>query len=298
MDEGFQLSHIAKIFEKGAQKVAALQDIDVTIEPGLVYGILGSNGAGKTTLLKILAGQLSPSKGTVLYNGQDIQKKQRQVEQVCFVRENNPYLLGYTAQNLLQSVRMNYPMWNYELEQTMRERFSIPLKKPLTSLSKGQQAAVYITVGLCSRAPLTIFDEAHAGLDVPSRMYFYQTMMEEQEIHPRTILVSTHFMEELSGIFLRILVLDAGRVALNGAMDHILENAFTITGNYEVARDLLSGKKILQTETMGRRFARIHVFDSISVQERRKLEEAGLDVESMSLQAWFLHLMGGSKNEA
>lgn len=298
MKNGFQLCHVTKVFEKGTQKVQALQDMTMTLLPGLVYGVLGPNGAGKTTLLKLLAGQLTPSKGTVLFDGQDIQKRQPQVEQVCFVRENNPYLMGYTAQNLFYAVRMNYPLWNHALEKRMCEHFSIPMKKTLTSLSKGQQAAIHITVGLCSRAPLTIFDEAHAGLDVPSRIYFYQSMMEEQQCHPRTILISTHFMEELSGIIQYILLLNAGQIELEGTLEHILENAFTITGNRDKAMELLGRKKILEVETMGQRFARIHIFDSVSVRERQNLEEAGLDVEPMSLQTWFLHMMGGERNEA
>ena len=64
MKNGFQLCHVTKVFEKGTQKVQALQDMTMTLRPGLVYGVLGPNGAGKTTLLKLLAGQLTPSKGS------------------------------------------------------------------------------------------------------------------------------------------------------------------------------------------------------------------------------------------
>ena len=150
----------------GSQQV--LRDLDLTIEPGHIYGLIGRNGAGKTTLLSILTGQNTKNGGEVTYGGEPVWENPRALGDLCFARELNPSseVAALKVEEYLLAAKLFCPRWDTAYADALLKKFGLDTKKRISKLSKGQMSMVTITAALASRAPVTILDEPAAGLDV------------------------------------------------------------------------------------------------------------------------------------
>ena len=132
---------------------AALADVDLTIEPDTIVGLLGRNGAGKTTLMSLLSGQDFPSTGSVRIFGENPLENDRVLSQICFVRESQQYPNNFRVRHVLAIGPRFYPEWDAELAERLTDLFQLPRRRQVQKLSRGMRAAVgVITYGLPSRA--------------------------------------------------------------------------------------------------------------------------------------------------
>ena len=204
----------ARKLNKSYGKQPVLHNLDLEIEPGHIYGLIGRNGAGKTTLLSILTGQNTKNSGEVSYGGQPVWDNPRALGDICFARELSPSgeVAALKAEDYLMAARLFCPRWDTAYADTLIRKFGIDVKKRLNRMSKGQMSAVTIVAALASRAPLTFLDEPAAGLDVVMRERFYRLLLDDYAQTGRTFVISTHIIEEAAGVFERVIVLDEGRV--------------------------------------------------------------------------------------
>lgn len=194
-------------------EVTALFDLTFALAGGKVHGLLGRNGAGKTSLLSVLAAFRKPTAGTVRIGGQPVFENPRVTRQVCLVGETGgPADTGDSVKETLSIARRLRPAWDGDYAAALVERFGLPLGVKLGALSLGQRSALGITVGLAARAPLTMFDEPHLGMDAPSRQLFRDELQADLRGNPRTVIVSTHLVEELRPLFAEVVVIDNGRL--------------------------------------------------------------------------------------
>ena len=151
---------------KSFGKKAVLRELELTLEPGKIYGLLGRNGAGKTTLLSILTAQLAPERGSVTYGGEPVWENQAALDHLCFAREAPA--AGQTSLRLghyLRSAAIFYPGWDEGYAHRLLEEFCLDPSRKLSQLSRGQLSMVSVLTALASRAGLTLLDEPTAGLD-------------------------------------------------------------------------------------------------------------------------------------
>lgn len=194
----------AKGLELRYGAVTALDDLSFDLSGGRIYGLLGRNGSGKTSLLSLLAGFRKASGGTVLVDGQPVFENPRVTRRVCLIRET-----GDTGDkdekvaDALYTAAHLRPSWDGDYADNLIDRFQIPRRKKLGELSLGQRSALGMTFGLASRAPVTLFDESHLGMDAPSRAAFHDELLADFMAHPRTIVISTHLIDELSPLLRR-----------------------------------------------------------------------------------------------
>ena len=192
----------------------ALDDVSVEIEAGSITGLLGRNGAGKTALLRIIAGHEFASAGRVAVLGASPVKDEEVLRRMVFIREDQTYP-DLKVRHVLRVASWFYPNWSQELAGALVDDFALPLNRRIKKLSRGMRSAVGIVIGLASRAEVTLFDEPYAGLDAVARQVFYDRLVAEQAEHPRTVLLSTHLIDEAAGLLDRVVVIDRGRVVLD-----------------------------------------------------------------------------------
>ncbi len=141
---------------KSYGKTEVLHNLDLTIEPGKIYGLIGRNGAGKTTLLGILTAQNTKDSGEVTYDGQPVWENQEALNHICFSRELQATLFSgpnnLKIKHYLRSAAIYYPNWDGEYAQQLLEEFKLEPKKKISQLSKGQMSMVTILIALASRA--------------------------------------------------------------------------------------------------------------------------------------------------
>jgi len=207
----------------------ALNDVTLDLDPGSITGLLGRNGAGKTTLLRILAGHEFASAGTVAVLGACPVENETVLRQMVFVREDQPYPDLRVGQ-AVQAASWFYPNWSHELAGALLEEFDLPLDRKVRKLSRGMRSALGIVIGLAARAEVTLFDEPYAGLDPVARQLFYDWLLADYAEHPRTVLLSTHLIDEAAGLLERVVVIDRGRIVLNTAADDLRGAATSVSG--------------------------------------------------------------------
>src|SRR6478752_862970 len=193
---------------------AALEDVSLAVEPGTVTGLLGRNGAGKTTLMRIVAGQEFPTSGTIAVFGEAPAENEAVLRRMVFVREEQAYP-DFRVRHAIRVASWFYPNWSEELAQQLLADLDLPLQRRIRKLSRGMRSAVGIVIGLAARAELTVFDEPYAGLDAVARQLFYDRLLADFAEHPRTIVLSTHLIDEVAAILEHVLLLDRGRLALD-----------------------------------------------------------------------------------
>lgn len=273
-------------------KVKALDHVDLALEPGHIYGLIGRNGAGKTTLLAALTAQLPPDEGRVTYGDEPVWENEKALADLCFSRELSGKL-GTNANALrvkeyLKAGKMFYPHWDEDYAQRLVKQFGLDPKKRINALSKGMMSAVTIVLALASRAPITMMDEPVAGLDIVAREDFYRLLLEDYTATGRTFVISTHILEEAATVFERVLILKEGRLIENCETDELLAQFCEVSGRDDVVDAACTGYEVLHTETLGRQ-------KSCTVRAPMETIAArGLDVDctALTLQKVFVALCG------
>ena len=278
---------------KSYGKKEVLHDLDLTIQPGKIYGLIGRNGAGKTTLLGILTAQNTLDQGEVTYDGQTVWENQRALDNICFSRELQPTL--FSGQNNLKvkqyrkSAASYYPNWDQAYAGRLLAEFKLEPKKKICQLSKGQMSMVTILIALASRAPITILDEPAAGLDVVMRERFYQLLLEDYAQTNRTFIVSTHIIEEAASVFEQVIILDEGKIIENCPTEELIDQFRYVSGREDVVDEVCRGLEVLSTHQMGRHKTAAVRGGGVKLDAALS---ADVDVSPMNLQNVFVALCG------
>ena len=289
---------IAKGVCKSYGTKQVLKDLDLELQPGKIYGLIGRNGVGKTTLLGILTAQNTMDSGAVTYGGQPVWENQWALDQICFSRELAGTILSsqntLKIRHYLRTAAIYYPGWDQEYADRLVKEFKLEPKKKIHQLSKGQMSMVAIVIALASRAPLTILDEPVAGLDVVMRERFYQLLLEDFAQTERTFVISTHIIEEAANVFERVLILDDGRIIEDAATDELVDQFRYISGREDVVDEVCRGLEVLTTHQMGRHKTCAVRGKGVKLEAARA---ADVDVSPMNLQNVFVALCGhGDEN--
>ena len=280
----------------GKQQV--LQDLDLTFEPGHIYGLIGRNGAGKTTLLGILSGQNFATGGQALYGGQPVWENSAVLGNLHFARELSAAseLAGLSVKNFLRAGRLFCPYWDQGYADELIKKFELP-NKMINRLSRGQMSMVSITAALVSRAPVTLLDEPTAGLDVVVRERFYRILLEEYQRTGRTFVISTHIIEEAASVFEKVVILDEGKVVADTDTDDLISEFRYISGPAAELDAALAERGVtpLQTQVLGgHKMVAVRgegtLFEELAARD-------GLTVEGMNLQNVFVALCGHGDEE-
>lgn len=274
----------------------AIHDINFSVQADKIYGLLGRNGAGKTTLMKLITAQIFPSSGVLKVFGEDPYENANVLSQICFIKESQKYPNHYTITDVLEVSKSIFPNWDNDFSLSLINDFNLPLKRKIKKLSRGMLSAVGIVIGLASRAPLTIFDEPYLGLDAVSRGIFYDRLMEDYAEHPRTVILSTHLIDEVSSLLEQILVIDNGKLIIDQDAEELRDWAFTVTGKTSEVEAFLIGKETVHSEPFGGLLSAT-VMSSQNGSDQKQAFASGLEITPVSLQQLVIHLTNGKSEQ-
>ncbi|HLS66012.1 MAG TPA: ABC transporter ATP-binding protein [Pseudogracilibacillus sp.] len=273
-----------KNLSKKYGRTFALKDVSFTLEGPKIYGLLGRNGAGKTTFMDILAGQQRASSGTVLVNNEQPFNNKTILNDLCIIKESNNFQKDLTIKQVLKTCAILFPNWDANLAEKMLGIFHLSPRKKMKKLSKGMASAVGIIVGLASRAPLTIFDEPYIGLDAASRKKFYELLLEQFEEEERTIILSTHLIDEVSLLFEEVIILQEGELMLQEEADTLRDRAFSVTGEKEAVKQFICDKQVINTKEVA------NMMTAAIYGDRLEAEQTNLTVEGLPIQDLMIYL--------
>ena len=238
---GINIKNISKLY--GDQK--ALDQVSFSIETGSIVGLLGPNGAGKSTLMKIITGFIPPSEGTVVVDDFDVREQDMEVKKILgYLPEHNPLYLEMYVREFLEFVAKIYKLQNPK--ERVKEIIKITgleleQHKKLQSLSKGYRQRVGLAQALIHDPQVLILDEPTSGLD-PNQLLEIRNLIKEIG-KTKTILFSTHIMQEVEAICDRIVIIDKGKIVAND----LTKNIIKLTEKQEVIIVELDKKVIKDT---------------------------------------------------
>ncbi|MEM7587654.1 MAG: ABC transporter ATP-binding protein [Acidobacteriota bacterium] len=274
---------------------AILDRLDLRVEHGSFYGLLGRNGAGKTTLLRLLMGLQRPTSGATSILGREMaDAPEAHRARVAYVSQNQQLHPQLCAEELADYVAHFYPKWDAAYARRLAERLEVPWTQRWSELSGGQQRKVGLLLALAARPEVLLLDEPAAGLDPVARRELLEELIDLLlEGEGCTVLMSTHILSDLERPADSIGILAQGRMLLSQPIEHLQSSARRVQAVFpgEVPQDLdVAGAWRSQVE--GRILQAIVGLESD--EQLAPLREAGatVDVFPMDLEELFIELVG------
>ena len=268
---------------KQYKQTTALEDINLSIEKDSIYGLLGRNGAGKTTLMSILTAQSFATSGDVEVFGEQPYENARVLNRMCFVRESQKYPEDAKAKHAIATARLFFPRWDQSFAEELIDDFRLPMNTPIKKLSRGQQSAVGVIIGLASRAEITFFDEPYLGFDAVARQLFYDHLISDYAQCPRTIVLSSHLIDEVANLLENVIVIDRGRIIMDESTEEARTRAVNIVGDTDSVQQIVAGREVIHREALGR-VSSVTILGHLSDADRDFIADANLDLTPVSLQ--------------
>ncbi|GGD55623.1 ATP-binding cassette domain-containing protein [Paenibacillus nasutitermitis] len=279
-------THLNKSFGKHD----AVCNLDLVLEPDTIYGLFGRNGAGKTTLLDMLTGSSFPGSGEITVSGKRLHMGDTPRD-ICYVRERNLFIRNAKIMEILEVASAYHKYWDWAFAHELVKIFKLNPNKKISQLSRGMESMVGNLIGLASRAPITLFDEPVLGLDVLMREKFYRLLADDCAKYPRTVLLSTHLIDEIAEVVEKVYVMEAGSILLHDEADNIRNQSHVIRGDREAVLAFKEGKRVIHQESDGNNDLLAAIYDKIGDADRAKAAEQGISITGLPLQKFFAYLI-------
>ncbi len=244
-------------------KKTALQDLTFSIPAGRVVGLLGHNGAGKTSLMKALVG-LKRAEGELRVLGLDPHTQRGQLlTSLCYIPDVAVLPRWARVSELIRLMEGLQPRFSADRARQLLRRTSVTEKDRVRHLSKGMVTQLHLALVAAIDAKLMILDEPTLGLDVMSRKSFYEMLIDEWCDGERSVLISTHQVEEVESLLSDVMMLDEGRLVLNISLAEMDERFVALSHDPEAADAVAANHPLLRYRTQGRPTA---LFDGVPPQ--------------------------------
>ena len=215
----------------------ALASVSVSMPRGAVYGLVGANGAGKTTLIKHILGLLRAESGSVRVFGLDpVAEPVAVLSRIGYLSEENDLPGWMRVDELIRYSRAFYPAWDDAYAEELRHAFALDPAAKIRSLSRGQKARAGLLIALAHRPELLVLDEPSSGLDPIVRRDILGAVLRTIAGEGRTVLFSSHLLEEVERVADHVTMISEGSIALSAPLDAIRESHRCLTVRFAEPR--------------------------------------------------------------
>jgi ABC-2 type transport system ATP-binding protein len=215
--DALKIQNVSKSFKK----FKALDDVNLVIPKGRIIGLLGRNGAGKSTLMRCILG-FYHFEGDIHLEGKSVKDLKHKINHhIAFIPDVNGLDNRLTVQQTIEFIASVNPAWNQAKAERLMEISELPLKKKVAKLSKGMKTKLYLLITLSLDVDILMLDEPTLGLDITFRKEFFNTILGEYFTEDKTIIISTHQVEEVEHILDDIIFIDNGKIILYESIDEL-----------------------------------------------------------------------------
>lgn len=265
--------------------VTALDAANITLEHGKIYGLLGRNGAGKSTLLNIITNRLFADSGTVTIDGMPAAENDTAQAKVYMMGEANLYPPSMrVSETFVWAQRFYENAFDMEYALKLGEAFSLNPRKRVKELSTGYSTIFKLIIALSLQVPYVLLDEPVLGLDANHRDLLYRTLLENYAQSPRTFVVSTHLIEEVSSLIEQVIIIRAGKIIQQTDSQSLLASGYAVSGPAAAVDAFLVGKNIIGQDALG------GLKTAYVLGETPQDVPASLEISRMDLQRLFIQL--------
>lgn len=242
-----EVTHLSKQF--GKQTV--LTDINLTIEPNTIYGLLGRNGAGKSTLLNLITNRLPSPAGMVTIGGANVTNNDALLNRIYMMSEANLYPSRMPVSEIFKLTADLYQGFDRDYADALVAKFELEPRTRFNKLSTGYRSVMKLIIALAVDVDYVFLDEPTLGLDANHRQLFYEELIDSYAERPRTFVISTHLIEEIANVIERVFVIQDHRLMINDTTENVLQEGYAITGPSTEVQTYTEGLNVIGHESLG-----------------------------------------------
>ena len=285
----------ARGLRKAFGTTIALDGVDLRVEEGRILGIIGPNGAGKTTALNAILG-LTPYEGELRVLGRDPwRERDHLMRDVCFIADVAVLPRWMRVSQALDYVAGVHPRFDKGKAESFLAKTTIKQGAKIRELSKGMVAQLHLALVMAIDARLLVLDEPTLGLDILYRKQFYDSLLTDYFDRNRTIVVTTHQVEELQHVLTDLVFIDRGRIVLSCTMEEFESRYVEVMVRPDQVAAARALKPMHERQVMGRS---ILLFDGVDRQKLAHLVANPSDVRTPSIGDVFVAVVGNHAGQA
>jgi len=274
----------------------ALDNISLTLEENKIYGLLGRNGAGKTTLLNVINNRIFLDEGAIYIDNKNLSVDKNELGKIYFMTEQNLYPQAIKVTELFKWTKEFYPNFDMACALELSKKFELNINKKIKELSTGYSSICKIINTMASGAEILMFDEPVLGLDANHREMFYRELMESFIEKPKTIIISTHLIEEVAQLLERVVIIVDGKIIVDENVEELLKGSYCVSGLNKNIDSYIEDKHCISVDEMAA-FKSVVIIGENGEREKKDQKKLDLEVSKVELQKLFIHLtnQGGIK---
>ena len=288
----------AKAVTKSFDGFLALNDLNMTVPKGSIYGLVGPNGAGKSTILRHLCGVYRPDSGVITVEGQPVYENPAIKERMVVIPDDVYYYGSASVREMMKFYRGMYPTFSMERFEKLAEAFpEVDAKRPIRRMSKGmqKQAAFWLAMSCCP--DYLLLDEPVDGLDPVMRRQVWSLLMGDVAERGTTVLVSSHNLRELEDVCDHVGILSHGQVVIERSLSQLQGTTVKLQVAFPdgVQPGLPQGMEVLHQSQLGRVYTYIVRGSAEDVQQQvEAIRPLFVEALPLSLEEIFIYEMGGN----
>ena len=285
-----EMKHVSKSFDG----FKALDDLNLTVPKGSIYGLVGPNGAGKSTAIRILTGVYRPTEGEVSMEGMAIYENPMTKQRIGYIPDDIFYFPSATLEDMRKYYKGMYPKFDDALFERLYEVFNLPKKGQIRRFSKGMQKQAAFHLAICCRPDVLILDEPVDGLDPVMRRQVWSLILSDVAQHETTVLISSHNLRELEDICDHVGIMDHGKMLLERSLADMQGNIVKL----QIVGDIPDNLEVLHVSASGRLQPIIVRGKAADVEAAvQAMNPTYYDILPLSLEEIFIYELGGVNYE-
>ena len=282
-----EINNVVKSFDKRN----VLDGVNITIDGGSIFGLVGVNGAGKTTLLRCISGIYMTDEGNVLFDGRDTFRNEEIRKDIFFANDDPYYPLASNIRSLKEFYASFYPL-DEQMYRKILELFGLDENKPINSFSKGMKRQTLLLFALSVKPKLLLLDEAFDGLDPIVRHNLKKALYDFIEEDHATVIISSHNLKELEDICDSYGILENGRISTYGDLLESKQNInkYQLAFNKDIDEEVFKDFDILHMHKEGSVYSLVIKGDREEIVNKlRELDPVILDTLSVNFEELFIY---------
>lgn len=273
-----------------------LHNINLNIEKGKIYGLIGPNGVGKTTLIKSLVGIYKSDCGEILYDNEDVYNNKLVKSKISYVADENNFFSSFKILDIIKFYKLSYENFNEERFYELNKIFKVNVNKRLYMLSKGTKMRVFIMISFAQQCDYMILDEPTSGLDPILKNKLFKLLIKEIKERQVAIIISSHHLNDLEKICNEIIIIDNGKISYQSQLESMKEKMKKLQVAFDgpvYEEDLHTIKGIFKLSKVGRVFTIItDNYSKEFLNEINKFNPLFIEEINLNLEDIFIYRLG------
>lgn len=270
-----------------------IKEINLHLNKGDIFGIIGENGAGKTTLIKCLTGIYKVNEGNILIDGEEVFDNNKVKQKIGYVSDENQYFSYFKVKELIEFYKKTYDNFSQERFDELNEKLKIPVDRRVRELSKGMKMRVSILLSLSINPDILILDEPTSGLDPVVKREIMSIIVDEVASRGVTVFISSHHLEDIERICDNVAIIKNGEIKFKSSMEEaknsIKKLQVVFDDGSDANKELSSLDGVIKIETIGR--VNYIITKNYTKDFEKKLYELGasfIEIVDISLEDMFI----------